>query len=334
MGDFNTGNDIGTGEGRQRFLRRLVPNPDDAGTDQEQQRFGGNNARPLQYPYGNSEPQANLGPTSTGAEARKSTISSRMKDLQAPTAPPSLTLPGISSPLAPPTIATALGSPRPPKLLQRPSSPQMNSKYATVQADLRAAEKRLDRSDPKYRLGGRGRVGRALSDVLGYGITGAARAALDPTAPGYYGRGAVNNRFAQDEAERQKRIVADKGQAASMESEFNQAEKGYRNEIQAYQDAQEQPIQPSIAQPATTSPASAPAFNDGTQTPAHEELNRFNQPPVAQSSAAVPAATTAGQKQPTQKIVTQAQILVLARKHKVPFADALKQFRDKGYVIK
>jgi hypothetical protein len=177
-----------------------------------------------------------------------------------------------------------------------------------------------------------------LSDVLGYGITGAARAALDPTAPGYYGRGAVNNRFAQDEAERQKRIVTDKAQAA-MESEFNQAEKGYRNELQAYQDTQQQPNQAPVAQPATTPPASAPAVNGAgqiqpPQASAQEELNRFNQPLVAQPAAPVPAITTAGLKQPAQKIVTRARILALSRKHKVPFPDAVKQFQDKGYVIK
>jgi len=215
----------------------------------------------------------------------------------------------------------------------------MNSKYSTVQADLRDAEKPLDRSDPKYRLGGWGRFGRALSDVLGYGVTGAARTALDPTAPGYYGRGAVNNRFTQDEAERQKRIMADQAEAASMESEFNQAAKGYRNELQPFQDAREQPNLAPVTQPATTSAAPAPAVNAAgqmqpTQASAQQELNRFNQPFVAQSSASAPAVTTAGQKQPAQKIVTKRRILTLSRKHKVPFPDALKQFQDKGYVIK
>jgi hypothetical protein len=55
---------------------------------------------------------------------------------------------------------------------------------------------------------------------------------------------------------------------------------------------------------------------------------------VGGSTVADPAVTRAGQKQPTQKIVTKARILTLARKHKVPFPDAVKQFQDKGYVIK
>jgi len=133
--------------------------------------------------------------------------------------------------------------------------------------------------------------------------------------------------------------MADQAEAASMESEFNQAAKGYRNELQPFQDAREQPNLAPVTQPATTSAAPAPAVNAAgqmqpTQASAQQELNRFNQPFVAQSSASAPAVTTAGQKQPAQKIVTKRRILTLSRKHKVPFPDALKQFQDKGYVIK
>jgi hypothetical protein len=222
--------------------------------------------------------------------------------------------------------------------LQTPAPPKLNDDYEAAQERFRKLSAPTDKYipgtnkvKPEYRMG----IGGRVVGTIGNFLSGFGGSHVPAT---YVGPGATNRTYDIAEQRRQDALAKTQADVKSYEDTYRRQERDYGNALKAYHDELTRSNQPPVAQPATISAASAPVFNGAaqmqpTQTSAQEGLNRFNQPLVVQSAVQVPATTSAGQKQPSQKIVTRARILALSRKHNVPFPDAVKQFQDKGYLI-
>jgi hypothetical protein len=134
--------------------------------------------------------------------------------------------------------ATVAASPRAGigQRLNTLTAPTESAGEVADQAHLRDTMQPLDRSDPKYKLGGWGRVGRIALDLASGGVPGVARGGLDPNAPGYYGPRAVNNQYSRDEAARQRDIEATQGRLKSYEDESKHAQSTFSDEYKLQHD--------------------------------------------------------------------------------------------------
>jgi hypothetical protein len=138
---------------------------------------------------------------------------------------------------ATPTIGQRLANFRPP-----PAAPQLDPGYSATQEAVRKDSVVTPKTDAQgntlqqYKPGFGTRLLRGVSDLFQGGIGGVVKGAVDPTAPGYYGKGAVNNKYTKDEIARQNRLGADKAAVTSMDDEFSQKEKGYGHELTSYND--------------------------------------------------------------------------------------------------
>lgn len=211
---------------------------------------------------------------------------------------PPLNLPGAQPNPVPRTLMAGIDSqPRPVNLgtmLANQGAPQMDPRIAQAKEALAKDSTITSKNDPKYRMGIGGRILGSLANFAS-GMAGSGR------PPVYVGPGATNRAYDQAEQDRKNRMAADQAQIDLYQDQYNNAVAQRRNELQDY--AAMQPIRMAESQPIASAPASQP-----------------QQP---------------GQPQPAQqKSVTKGQVLVLARKHNVPYAVAAQQFKDKGYVIK
>lgn len=225
--------------------------------------------------------------------------------------------------------------------LQAPTAPKLNQDYEAAQKRVRDYSAPTDKYipgtnkvKPDYRMGVGGRIiGTVANFLSGFGGRGPVT---------YVGPGATNRAYDVAEERRQSALGKAQADVKSYQDAFSEEKKGYENELQTYEDQRKRLGQAPIVQSATMSMASAPAVNAGGQMqPAHESfpdqwsgINQFVAQPTATSAASAPVVTSAGQKQPAQKSVTKGRVLLLARKHKVPYTVAAQQFKDKGYVIK
>lgn len=138
---------------------------------------------------------------------------------------------------AAPTIGQRLANFRPP-----PAAPQLDPGYSAAQESVRKDAVVTPKVDAQgntlqqYKPGFGTRLLRGVSDLMSGGIPGVIKGAVDPTAPGFYGKGAVNNQYTKDEIARNNRLNADKEAVKSMDDEFSQKEKGYGHEITSYND--------------------------------------------------------------------------------------------------
>jgi hypothetical protein len=145
--------------------------------------------------------------------------------------------PTTAAPAAAPTIGQRLANFRPP-----PAAPQLDPGYSAAQESVRKDAVVTPKVDAQgntlqqYKPGFGTRLLRGVSDLMSGGIPGVLKGAVDPTAPGFYGKGAVNNQYTKDEIARNNRLGADKEAVKSMDDEFSQKEKGYGHELTSYND--------------------------------------------------------------------------------------------------
>jgi hypothetical protein len=133
-----------------------------------------------------------------------------------------------------------------------PTPPTMDTNYAQTQADLRAKSVVTPKVDAngqtlaQYKPSIGARIGRAFLDAgrgfLSHGLAGAISAPLEGAfgnrnAPGYYGRGAVNGQYNQDEAARQRDVAADTAQIGSYEDQQKQAQTQFKDQNDVYKDS-------------------------------------------------------------------------------------------------
>jgi|SRR6478609_4429782 len=148
-----------------------------------------------------------------------------------------------------PTISVKPTTPAAPTIGQRlanfkapPAAPQLDPGYSAAQESVRKDAVVTPKVDAQgntlqqYKPGFGTRLLRGVSDLMTGGIPGVLRGAVDPTAPGFYGKGAVNNQYTKDEIARNNRLNADKEAVKSMDDEFSQKEKGYGHELTSYND--------------------------------------------------------------------------------------------------
>lgn len=136
------------------------------------------------------------------------------------------------------TIGQRLMNLKPP-----PTAPQLDPNYSATQQAVRNDSVVTPKTDAngktldQYKPGFGTRLLRAVSDFTQGGIGGVLNGAINPRAPGFYGKGAVNNQYTKDEINRQNRLGADKAATSSMDDEYSQKEKGYGHELTSYNDA-------------------------------------------------------------------------------------------------
>lgn len=135
------------------------------------------------------------------------------------------------------TIGQRLMNLKPP-----PAAPQLDPNYSATQQSVRNDSVVTPKTDAQgktlqqYKPGFGTRLLRAVSDFTQGGLGGVLNGAINPKAPGFYGKGAVNNQYTKDEINRQNRLGADKASVASMDDEYSQKEKGYGHELTSYND--------------------------------------------------------------------------------------------------
>lgn len=140
-----------------------------------------------------------------------------------------------ATPATAPTIGQRLANFRPP-----PAAPQLDPNYSATQESVRKDSVVTPKVDAQgntlqqYKPGFGTRLLRGVSDFMSGGIPGALQGAIDPRAPGFYGKGAVNNQYTKDEIARTNRLNADKAAVSSMDDEYSQKEKGYGHELTSY----------------------------------------------------------------------------------------------------
>lgn len=134
-----------------------------------------------------------------------------------------------------------------------PTPPTMDPDFAKTQADLRAKSAVTAKIDPatgktldQYKPSVGARIGRAFLDAgrgfLSHGLAGAISAPLEGAfgnrnAPGYYGKGAVNSQYTQDEAARQRDVVADTAKIGSFEDQQKQSQTQFKDQNDVYKDS-------------------------------------------------------------------------------------------------
>jgi hypothetical protein len=150
---------------------------------------------------------------------------------------PTISVKPTAAPAAAPTIGQRLANFKAP-----PAAPQLDPGYSAAQESVRKDSVVTPKVDAQgntlqqYKPGFGTRLLRGVGDLMSGGIGGVIKGAVDPTAPGFYGKGAVNNQYTKDEIARQNRLGADKAAVSSMDDEFNQKEKGYGHELTSYND--------------------------------------------------------------------------------------------------
>lgn len=155
------------------------------------------------------------------------------------TSVPDNLMPGINSTPAPkPGFGqrlAGLGAP--------PAAPQLDPNYSATQESVRKDSVVTPKIDPatgktlnQYKPGFGTRLLRAVSDFTQGGIGGVLNGAINPKAPGFYGKGAVNNQYTKDEMARNARLDADNAAVKSMDDEYSQKEKGYGHQLTSYND--------------------------------------------------------------------------------------------------
>jgi hypothetical protein len=119
----------------------------------------------------------------------------------------------------------------------------MPASYAAVQEDLRRNAAVTPKYNPEtgkpleqYKMSAGQRLGRIFQDLATGGVGGVLRGVADRNDPGYYGPGAVNNRWVRDEATRQGRMAADTAQIGSYEGEQAQKQKEFADLNKQYED--------------------------------------------------------------------------------------------------
>jgi hypothetical protein len=142
-----------------------------------------------------------------------------------------------ATPAAAPTPGQRLANFKAP-----PAAPQLDPNYSATQESVRKDSVVTPKVDAQgntlqqYKPGFGTRLLRGVSDFMSGGIPAVLKGAVDPTSPGFYGKGAVNNQYTKDEIARQNRLNADKAAVSSMDDEYSQKEKGYTHELTSYND--------------------------------------------------------------------------------------------------
>lgn len=177
-------------------------------------------------------------PTDDDSDARP-TIGQRMagdvpKPAPAPVDTPAPAMPQVQ--VDPSKLpAGILAAPTPSQVPKPPTGANNPNRIDLMRQQATLGEP-LNRQDPKYRPGVGTRILRGVSDFMSGGIPGTLRGAIDPNAKGYYGPGAVNRQFTQDEATRQAKLGNVTTQLGEQEKLDTSNQKMYEDAIkQAYE---------------------------------------------------------------------------------------------------
>jgi hypothetical protein len=134
-----------------------------------------------------------------------------------------------------------------------PAPPQPDPNYQATMEHRRAMSAATPRYDangnvlPQYRLGVGGRILRGVTDLFTDGIPGVLTGAVRPDTAGSYGKGAVNNRYYQDESARRQALESDDAKLQTYQQQYADQERNYGRQREAYNDearkAYEQDVQ-------------------------------------------------------------------------------------------
>jgi hypothetical protein len=163
-----------------------------------------------------------------------------------------------------------------------PTPPQLDANYQPTMDHERSLAAPLPRYDangkvlPQYRLGVGGRIMRGVTDLFRGGIPEALTGAVRPDTPGSYGRGAVNNRYYQDEQTRQQAQDADEARLKSYEQQYGDQEKVYGHQRDAYNDEVRKAYQQDVEDRQRASDAEKMQHNMETES-LRQQMNDMNQ---------------------------------------------------------
>lgn len=228
--------------------------PGDSRSDDETMR-GGETPRgePLSGPaMGNAYAPPSDAARSLNQFAEASGTSSAPEPARPPAPPerepvPGTLMAGVTNAPQPQLAKTNLERMSPP-----PTAPGLDPDYQKTQADLRAHSAVTPKYDPvtgktldQYKPSLGSRIGRAFLDAgegfLYGGLGGAAARTVqgafgNKDAPGYYGRGAVNSRYGQDEKARQQSVAADTAKIKSFEDQEKTQHENFRDLDEVWKD--------------------------------------------------------------------------------------------------
>lgn len=140
---------------------------------------------------------------------------------------------GAPSTSAPSTKSDRPGIGRRIQKLQPPTEP---AGEVEAQQAYRQANTPLNRQDPRYKLSGWGRVGRAVASLATGGIPGLIENAVDPNSRLSYGRGAVGGQYFADEDAQARNAEAAKNRISSYEAEDKLANTNFNDAFKLQRD--------------------------------------------------------------------------------------------------
>jgi hypothetical protein len=123
-----------------------------------------------------------------------------------------------------------------------PEAPQADPRRAEAMNTIANTSSPINPRDaqgktlPQYRPGVGARILRGVGDFFSGGIPGVIRGAVDPNAPGFYGRGALNNQYFRDEAMRKAQNEGATAEQAALDKEAGLQERDFQNRNTQYRD--------------------------------------------------------------------------------------------------